>query len=164
MDSHGRTRRAGASGVEVVGNPPGGVRADDVRAALAAALAALGRRDAALTVRFAGDATLRAYNRRYRGVDRTTDVLSFPLGGMADGRRYLGDLLLSRERARVQAASAGLTVKREVEELVLHGLLHLLGFDHERDAGRMADVERRLRRKGGLDEGLIERGFEAAPR
>ena len=69
----------------------------------------------------------------------------------------LGDIVIARGVARRQAKAAGHAEATELRVLALHGLLHLLGYDHERDAGEMARVERRLRRKGGLREGLIER-------
>jgi len=71
---------------------------------------------------------------------------------------YLGDIVIARGVARRQAREAGHTELTELRVLALHGLLHLLGYDHERDAGRMARVERLLRARGGLREGLIERG------
>jgi probable rRNA maturation factor len=82
-----------------------------------------------------------------------TDVLSFP----SDERGYLGDVVIAAGVARRQALRAGHSLQTEVRVLALHGLLHLLGYDHERDAGRMARLEARLRRLGGLREGLIER-------
>jgi probable rRNA maturation factor len=89
---------------------------------------------------------VRGYNRRFRGVDAPTDVLSFPAAAPpAGGGAFLGDLLISRDRARVQARRAGLELSREVAELVLHGLLHLLGYDHERDEGEMNRLEWKLR-------------------
>ena len=107
-----------------------------------------------LTVAIAGDRRVRALNRRHRGKDETTDVLSFPSGEPGE----LGDVVVAAGVARRQARRAGHALGTEVKILALHGLLHLLGYDHERDDGRMARLERRLRVKGGLAEGLIERG------
>ena len=111
------------------------------------------------------DARVRSLNRRYRGVDRATDVLSFPASPeprASDHRppitdHCLGDIVIARGVARRQAREAGHSEITEWRVLALHGLLHLLGYDHERDAGRMRRVENRLRRKGGLPGGLIER-------
>jgi len=99
------------------------------------------------------DARVRALNRQYRGLDYATDVLSFP----ANSNRFLGDIVIARGIARRQAHEVGHDEPTELRVLALHGLLHLLGYDHERDRGTMARVERRLRRKGGLAEGLLER-------
>jgi probable rRNA maturation factor len=71
---------------------------------------------------------------------------------------FLGDIVIATGVARRQAVSAGHSELTELRVLALHGLLHLLGYDHERGGGRMLEAERRLRRKGGLLEGLIERG------
>lgn len=90
----------------------------------------------------AGDRTLHRLNRTYRGKDRPTDVLSFP--GAPDG---LGDIVISVERADRNARSRGRTLPRELDVLALHGLLHLLGYDHETDDGTMDRLERRLRRR-----------------
>jgi probable rRNA maturation factor len=106
-----------------------------------------------VTVALVSDARIRALNRRYRGKDRTTDVLSFP--GAEPG--MLGDIVIAAGVARRQAQAAGHSIQMELRVLALHGLLHLLGYDHERDAGQMARVEARLRVRGGLPEGLIER-------
>ena len=108
----------------------------------------------AVTVAVTSDARVRALNRRFRGKDRVTDVLSFPSGEPAS----LGDVVIAAGVAAKQAIKAGHSVQAEFRVLALHGLLHLLGYDHEQDDGRMARLERRLRRKGGLGEGLIERG------
>ena len=99
------------------------------------------------------DSRVRALNRQYRRNDRATDVLSFPSG--APGQ--LGDIVIAAGVARRQARRAGHSLRTELRVLALHGLLHLLGYDHERDAGQMARLEARLRMRGGLHEGLIER-------
>jgi probable rRNA maturation factor len=106
-----------------------------------------------LTVAIAPDARVRVLNRRFRRHDKATDVLSFP----AEERGQLGDVIIAAGVARRQAMAAGHSLQTEIRVLALHGLLHLLGYDHEGDGGRMERLERRLRRKGGLREGLIER-------
>ena len=103
------------------------------------------------------DAEIRALNRRFRGVNRATDVLSFPGPELRAARPALGDIAIARGVARRQAREAGHSQHIEWRVLALHGLLHLLGYDHERDNGRMERVERKLRRKGGLRAGLIDR-------
>ena len=105
-----------------------------------------------------GDAELCALNRDFRGKDYATDVLSFPRPP-APGPRSpnLGDLAISLARARAQAREFGHTTEQEVRILMLHGLLHLLGMDHEIDRGRMARAEKRWRSELGLPNGLIER-------
>lgn len=121
-----------------------------------------------VAVAVVGDARVRALNRQYRRKDYATDVLSFPAGnGVPDAADagslngyagpYLGDIVIARGVARRQAQAAGHPESTELRVLALHGLLHLLGYDHEADTGQMARVEKRLRRKGGLREGLIER-------
>ena len=123
------------------------------------------RRRAAVTVAVVPDARVRALNRVYRGKDGATDVLSFPGEDRPEpGARspepdaFLGDIVIARGVARRQARDAGHSERTEWRVLALHGLLHLLGYDHETDRGTMARVETRLRRKGGLPLGLIERG------
>jgi probable rRNA maturation factor len=136
-------------------------------AALLAELAPAGCRS--LGVRFAGDRGMRRVNRLYRGKDQTTDVLSFPGGGEGGGgggeggsaarggggegsapaaaAGHLGDILISVPAARRQAAAAGGDPQVEVQVLLLHGVLHCLGYDHEVDGGEMERLERRLRRR-----------------
>jgi probable rRNA maturation factor len=106
-----------------------------------------------VTVALVSDQRVRALNRQFRGKDRATDVLSFPAGE----RGRLGDIVIALGAARAQALEAGHPLGTELRVLALHGLLHLLGYDHERDSGRMARVEARLRARGGLQSGLIER-------
>jgi probable rRNA maturation factor len=109
------------------------------------------------------DRRVRALNRRYRGRDGSTDVLSFPTGAPAPHLSpFLGDIVIARGVARRQARQARHSERIELRVLALHGLLHLLGYDHERDGGEMQREERRLRQKGGLREGLIERVRPAA--
>jgi probable rRNA maturation factor len=108
------------------------------------------------------DAELRRLNRDFRGKDQATDVLSFPAGPLPNGRSterngVLGDLAISLPRARAQARQFGHTLEHEIRILMLHGLLHLLGMDHETDRGRMARAERHWRARLGLPPGLIER-------
>jgi probable rRNA maturation factor len=107
-----------------------------------------------------GDAELRRLNAQFRGKDYTTDVLSFPapVGRTgASAPAYLGDLAISAARARAQAREFGHTTEVELRILLLHGLLHLLGMDHETDSGRMARAEKRWRGELKLPNGLIER-------
>jgi len=93
-----------------------------------------------------GDDELRRLNRTYRGINRPTDVLSFPDGDpLPTGGVLLGEIVLSLDAVRRQAAELGHGELRELEELVLHGTLHLLGHDHERDRGEMAALELELR-------------------
>jgi probable rRNA maturation factor len=106
-----------------------------------------------LTIALVSDREIESLNRRFRGVPRVTDVLSFPAGEQG----VMGDVVIALGRARHQARLAGHSLDRELRTLALHGLLHLLGYNHETDQGTMARLERRLRRKGGLREGLIER-------
>jgi probable rRNA maturation factor len=106
-----------------------------------------------LSVAIVSDKRMRALNRQFRGKDAVTDVLSFP----SDTRGFMGDIVIASGVAKKQAKAAAHTVQTEVRVLALHGLLHLLGYDHESDDGKMAKVEMRLRKKAGLKEGLIER-------
>jgi probable rRNA maturation factor len=120
-----------------------------------------------VTVAVVSDRRMRALNRVFRGKDVPTDVLSFPtdadVGAPVPGQpRLLGDIVIASGVARAQAAREGHSLTTELRVLALHGLLHLLGYDHETDDGQMARVEARLRRKGGLPSGLIARG--ARPR
>ena len=135
----------GKLSVEVVGRAPG----------LAAWLSSVApaRARGTVTVAIVSDARVRALNRQFRKKDTATDVLSFP----AEEPRYLGDVVISSGLAARQARAAGHSLATELRVLALHGLLHLLGYDHERDDGQMARLERRLLRMGGLREGLIER-------
>lgn len=98
------------------------------------------------------DSELRRLNREFRGKDAPTDVLSFP---SENGR--LGDIAISAGRARAQAREFGHSIEQEIQILLLHGVLHLLGMDHETDGGRMARAEKRWRTALGLPDGLIER-------
>lgn len=149
-----RSGRAASLVVEVVAS--GGVRAPGLARWLASV--APPRARGAVTVALVSDRRVRALNRQYRRKDAPTDVLSFPAGEPDQ----LGDVVIATGVARRQAADAGHALATELRILALHGLLHLLGYDHERDEGQMARVERRLRRAGGLREGLIER--QHAPR
>jgi probable rRNA maturation factor len=136
-----------------------------------------------VTVALVSDARMRTLNRSYRNKDYATDVLSFPAfaeasaragqagrtggaakaGGAGEGigppatPNYLGDIVIATGVAQRQADEVGHPVGTEIKVLALHGLLHLLGYDHETDAGTMARLEARLRKKAGLKDGLIAR-------
>jgi probable rRNA maturation factor len=97
---------------------------------------------------------LRRLNRQFRKQDHTTDVLSFP-AGQANG--FLGEIAISFPAARRQADEYGVRIEQEIEVLMLHGVLHLVGLDHETDGGRMARAESKWRTALGLPAGLIER-------
>jgi probable rRNA maturation factor len=130
-----------------------------------------------VTVVLAGDRAVRRLNREWRRIDRATDVLSFPAGddervtghGRGRGRAkgappHLGDIVIARGVAARQAREMGHSLPVELRVLALHGILHLVGYDHDLDAGEMARVERRLRQRGGLPAGLIERAPTARRR
>lgn len=114
----------------------------------ATALKAIGRSRASTTIAFVSDKRMRQLNRQFRGVAKATDVLSFP-AGEAD-ELNLGDIAVSVETAAAQADESGLTFDGEISQLILHGLLHLSGYDHETDNGEMNKLEIRLRRKLGI--------------
>ncbi len=101
---------------------------------------------------------LRALNRQFRRKDKATDVLSFPA---ALGGAHCGDIAISAEIAAEQARTRGHSVAQELKVLMLHGMLHLAGYDHETDHGEMARKEERLRRDLGLSAGLIQRAKDA---
>lgn len=102
----------------------------------------------------ADDAEIRRLNRKYRAKDQATDVLSFP-AAVQNG--LAGDIAISIDRARTQAAERGHSLADELRILMLHGALHLAGMDHESDSGEMARAEARWRKRLGLPHGLIER-------
>jgi probable rRNA maturation factor len=111
-----------------------------------------------VSVLFTTDARIRRLNRQFRHKDKPTDVLSFPAPPPLDGQPTLaGDLAISVPTAARQAKDAGHALSIELEVLLLHGLLHLAGYDHEADTGQMARRETILRKKLGLASGLIER-------
>ena len=115
--------------------------------------------------RITNDAELRALNRTFRRKNYATDVLSFPGVGERRADRksappYLGDIAISLQRARAQARQWGHSIEDEIRILMLHGVLHLKGMDHDGDSGEMARTETRWRRKLGLPAGLIERVAE----
>ena len=103
-----------------------------------------------LTVAIVGDRKMQALNRQFRGKNAVTDVLSFPAEQdqfeKAQGTS-LGDVVISVEQAARQAKQNGLTLDEEIAQLILHGLIHLCGYDHSTDNGEMNRLELRLRRK-----------------
>jgi probable rRNA maturation factor len=101
-----------------------------------------------VSVLFCGDGAIRTLNRRYRRVDAPTDVLAFP----AESRGLLGDIVISVPYASRQARRRGEPAAREIDRLLLHGLLHLSGYDHETDGGEMDALERKIRRRLNLVE------------
>ena len=110
------------------------------------ALNAIGKSESSATIAFVSDKRIRELNRDFRGVDKATDVLSFP----AEEKFNLGDIAVSVDTAAVQAKENGLPFEGEIAQLILHGLLHLCGYDHEMDNGEMNRLELRLRRKLGI--------------
>jgi len=111
-----------------------------------------------LSLVMVSDRKMRALNLKFRGVDRATDVLSFPMAAETQSaelssvaEQYLGDVVIATGVAERQARNAGHRLGYEHRRLALHGLLHLLGYDHERDNGEMARLEKKLRRRGGIE-------------
>ena len=120
--------------------------AEVIRRVICKALEKLGEGRNEVHVLMTDDRSIRELNRRYRNADRATDVLSFPNHDLLPtGEVLLGEIVISVEAARRQAAAAGHSERREIEELALHGTLHLLGYDHDKDAGEMDAQELELR-------------------
>jgi probable rRNA maturation factor len=110
------------------------------------ALKAIGMHESSATIAFVSDDRIRQLNRQFRGVNKATDVLSFPAGEESN----LGDVAVSIDTAARQAKENGLSLDEEIAQLILHGLLHLSGYDHETDNGEMNRLELRLRRTLGI--------------
>jgi probable rRNA maturation factor len=117
----------------------------------------------AVSVLLTTDAKIKTLNRDFRRKNKATDVLSFPAAEVSRGE-VAGDLAISVDTARLQAGDHGHTLSTEIKVLMLHGLLHLAGYDHETDTGQMARRERTLRAKLKLPLGLIERTTKGATR
>lgn len=115
-----------------------------------------------VSVLLTGDKTIQDLNRRFRKKNKPTDVLSFPSADFAAG--MAGDLAISLETAARQAAAFGHGLGEEVKILLLHGVLHLAGYDHEIDEGQMARREAVLRKRFGLPLGLIQRASAEKPK
>jgi len=117
-----------------------------LRRVVSGCLERLGRENCEVHLLIAGDDRLQELNSRFLGLDRATDVLSFPDGELLPtGTVFLGEIAVSVDAARRQARELGHGEVRELEELVLHGTLHLLGYDHVRDTGEMNEIELTLR-------------------
>src|SRR5262245_7023266 len=118
-----------------------------------AVLNRIGRSDASLTVMFIRDRQMRILNRTYRGIDKPTDVLSFAYQEISDHNtasdelNHLGDIVISVETAERYAREFGITFDGEIEHLLIHGTLHLAGYDHETDNGEMNLLEKKLRKE-----------------
>jgi len=131
------------------------IDAEQIARVAAAALEGAGRRGASLTVAFVRDPAIRKMNRQFRGKDYATDVLSFPVANaqdeagfsLSESANFLGDMVIATDTAQRQAREAGHALARELSELVIHGTLHLCGYDHETDNGEMNRLELRLRKK-----------------
>jgi probable rRNA maturation factor len=120
--------------------------AETLRDFIGKCLERIDRSDAEVHVLITGDERIRDLNHRFRNIDRATDVLSFPDGDeLPSGRELLGEIVISLETARRQARELGHEEIRELLELSLHGVLHLVGYDHEQDQGQMNDLEIELR-------------------
>ncbi|HYX27548.1 MAG TPA: rRNA maturation RNase YbeY [Pyrinomonadaceae bacterium] len=106
-----------------------------------------------VTIVFVSDAAIQKLNRQFRGKNDATDVLSFPARAEAfetENQAHLGEVVISVERAAAQAKQNGLSFHNEIQQLILHGLLHLCGYDHETDQGEMNRLELKLRMKLGI--------------
>ena len=134
--------------VDVQGRVAGAPSPARVRRILTRAARAARSRAAEVSVLFCADGRMRTLNRRYRGKDRSTDVLAFPAGTDADG--FLGDIVVSVPYAEREARRRAQPPSREVDRLLVHGFLHLMGYDHETDEGQMEALEGRVRRRLGI--------------
>ena len=117
------------------------------------ALKALGKAGQDATIAFVSDRQIKILNKRFRGLGNPTDILSFPAGDdqfAETSQPSLGDVAISVERAEIQAVENGLAFEKEIAQLILHGLLHLCGYDHETDDGEMNRLELLLRGQMGI--------------
>ena len=121
-----------------------------VRRILGDAARAAGGGNREISVLFCGDRRMAGLNRRWRRKNRPTDVLAFPAGH--DGARFLGDIVISVPYATRQARRRGDSPAREMDRLLVHGYLHLLGYDHETDNGEMDSLEAKVRGRLGIAE------------
>ena len=129
------------------------INAKQLRELSEQALQTIGSSKQAATVVFVSDAAIRKLNKQFRGQDQVTDVLSFPHEAErfeAENQLQLGEVVIGVGRAAAQAKQNGLTFSNEVEQMILHGLLHLCGYDHETDDGEMNRLEVKLRKKLGI--------------
>lgn len=106
-----------------------------------------------VTIAFVSDRKMRELNKQFRSKNSTTDVLSFPFEAdeFEPDERNLGDIVISVEQAERQAVENNLTIELEIKQLILHGILHLCGYDHETDNGEMNARELKLREKLGIN-------------
>jgi probable rRNA maturation factor len=142
--------------VEVQSRAAGAPPAARVRSVLSRAARAARSRGEEVSVLFCADGRMRTLNRRYRAMDRSTDVLAFPAGAAGGG--FLGDIVISVPYAAREARRRSETKAREIDRLLVHGLLHLMGYDHETDEGQMDALEGRVRRRLGIADGAAPRG------
>jgi len=157
--------RSSKSGAAAIENHQRGIRVllSPLENFLQLAKKEIGLRGDCVAVRLISDKEMKRLNRTYRGKRRSTDVLSFPAEEARRGApaslpvqvrrtsgRYLGDIAISPREARRNARSLGRILPEELKALILHGLLHLLGYDHETDQGEMERIEMRLRRRLGI--------------
>ena len=129
------------------------------RAINEAAIAVPPHGESEVAVALTDDAAIRTLNAQWRGLDKPTNVLSFPAPAFLQGDApvHLGDIAIAYETTAREAREEGKPFAHHLSHLAVHGFLHLLGYDHERDRGEMRRVEERLRRRAGLTVGLIAR-------
>jgi probable rRNA maturation factor len=132
--------------VEVTGHAVPRLSRPAISGFAARCIRAVKRGEFELAIAIVNDSEMAALNRKYRRKNRTTDVLTFPGEGA-----YLGDLAISVDQARRQATAEGHSLATEIRYLILHGVLHAFGHDHENDGGMMNAMELRLRRRVGLE-------------
>jgi len=108
-----------------------------------------------LSIAFVDDAQMSEYNKSYRDIEGTTDVLSFPYGEITEeGRFNLGDIIISVDAASRQAEELGHSFRREIDILMAHAVLHLLGYDHEKDSGEMLERQSEIMSRLTADDGV----------
>lgn len=141
--------------VEIQSSVAGAPAAARVKSILSRAERAARSKPREVSVLFCADARMRSLNRRYRGKDKPTDVLAFPAG---TGGSFLGDIVISVPYASREAKKREEPPTREIDRLLLHGLLHLMGYDHETDEGQMEALEGRIRRRLGIADAASPAG------